>query len=196
MAILVVVVSAAIAWLAWDRPRALLAPQKAVLIEPAAEASQPPRTVQASVVWHVANDPPQVVADLSVPGRELSVKVTFGKNTDTSIPASHLVEIATHVPQGFPGGNISDVTGLALKPQPNRAGALLLGTPAKLEDGLFWIGLSDDPSDVDANLSLLRTRQYFGLEMVDGQGSAVTLVFEKGMPGDRAFERALSAWSR
>jgi hypothetical protein len=196
VAALVVAVSGVVAWLAWVEPNALLMPRKAVLVEAPAAAGQPPTPLDATAVWRYFTDGAEVVAEVTVPARELTVTLTFRRNTDASLPASHIIEVATHTPSGFPGGGVADVGGLALKPAPTAEGQLLAGSVAKIDDGTFWIGLSSDPSDGAKNLALLRTEGFLGLPIVFDSGKRATLIFEKGASGERALKQAILAWTR
>ena len=55
--------------------------------------------------------------------------------------------------------------------------------------------LSAADADISANLALLRERNWIDLPFVYDTGQRAILTFEKGTPGDRVFEKAITAWS-
>ncbi len=183
-----------------DTGGALVA-QKAVLYEEpldAAKAANGVVQVNAAVTW--SYDPsgangPAVIANLDVPERGLQIKMTFHKNTDKTLPASHLIEVVTHASADFPGKGISNIPRLVLKPAEDARGQPLIAASAKVSDGYFWIALSALDADVQSNLALLKDREWIDLPLVYQTGQRAILTFEKGTTGDRAFASALAAWS-
>ncbi|NEL79698.1 MAG: hypothetical protein G3W61_26105, partial [Xanthomonas perforans] len=59
-----------------------------------------PTAIEGTVSWTLQNEKdeagkpsPEVQGQITIPGRGLSALITFKRNTDPSLPASHLVEI-------------------------------------------------------------------------------------------------------
>jgi hypothetical protein len=151
----------------------------------------------ASVTWqYVQSGPngPEVVAKLEVPDRGFKIRVSFRKNTDQTLPASHLVEIVIDTPANFVGKGIRGVPRLVMKETEDARGQPLIGASAKVADGFFWIALSSADTDVTSNVQLFRDRDWIDLPIVYETGQRAILTFEKGTPGQRVFERALAAW--
>ena len=82
----------------------------------------------------------------------MKIKLSIRRNTDATLPASHLVEVVVDTPADFPGKGIRDVPRLVLKPSEDARGQPLVGASAKVADGFFWIALSAVDADVNANL--------------------------------------------
>ncbi len=180
---------------------AVLVAQKAVLYEEpldSAKAAAGVTQINAAVTWDFVNDStngPSVIANLDVPDRGLKVKLTIHKNADSSLPASHLVEVIVSTTAAFPGKGIANIPRLVLKPSEDARGEPLVGATAKVADGFFWIALSALPADVDSNMGLLRDRGWIDLPLVYDTGQRAILTFEKGTPGDRALAQAMTAWT-
>ena len=136
-----------------------------------------------------------MVANLDVPDRGLKVKLTIHKNTDNTLPASHLVEVVVTTTAAFPGKGVSSIPRLVLKPSEDARGQPLIGATAKVADGYFWIALSAVPADVDNNMQLLKERDWIDLPLVYDTGQRAILTFEKGTPGDRVLAQAMAAWT-
>ncbi len=154
--------------------------------------------INAAVTWsYVASGPegPEVVGTIDVPERKLKIKLTVRKNSDQSLPASHVVEVVLDVPGNFPGKGIRDVPRVVLKPAEDARGQPLIGASAKIQDGFFWIALSGEGQDVAANLKLLKDRDWFDLPLLYESGQRAILTFEKGTPGERVFDKAIAAWT-
>jgi hypothetical protein len=177
-----------------------LVAQKAVLYEEPVDSAKGSGVTQinAAVTWNYVEsgaDGPAVVANLDVPERGLKIKLTIRKNTDKTLPASHLIEVVTDAQANFPGKGIGSVPRLVMKPGEDTRGQPLIGASAKVADGFFWIALSALDADVKANMDLLKERDWIDLPLVYGTGQRAILTFEKGTPGARALDQAIAAWS-
>jgi hypothetical protein len=95
----------------------------------------------------------------------------------------------------LPGKSIKKVARIVMKATDEGRGQPLLGVDAKITDGFFWIALSAEAADVSANLALLRERNWIDIALVYDTGQRAILSFEKGTPGDRVFQKAMTAWS-
>jgi hypothetical protein len=177
--------------------------QKAVLYEEPVNAQGDSSAgnvtaINATVTWrYVENGAsgPAIEADLQVPDRHMKVRLTIHKNADSSLPASHLIEIQIDAPADMPGKGIKKVPRIVMKPTEEARGQPLVGADAKITDGFFWIALSAAEADISANLALLRERDWIDLPFVYVTGQRAILTFEKGTPGERVFQKAIAAWS-
>jgi hypothetical protein len=175
--------------------------RRAVLYEEpldAAAAAAGVTAIDGVVTWSFnasgANGP-EVVANLEVPDRQMKIRLSIRRNTDASLPASHLVEAVVDTPADFPGKAIRGIPRLVMKAAENERGQPLVGAAAKVADGFFWIALSATDADVAQNLQLLRERSWIDLPIVYETGQRAIITFEKGTPGQRAFDSAFAAWS-
>lgn len=181
-------------------PDALVAQHATLYEEPLnqAAAANGVVAINAAVTWsYVASgtEGPEIVGNIDVPERNLKIKLTIRKNSDQTLPASHVVEVVLTVPGNFPGKGIRDVPRLVLKPAEDARGQPLIGASAKVDTGFFWIALSGEGQDVTANLKLLKERDWFDLPLLYESGQRAIITFEKGTPGERVFDKALTAWA-
>ncbi len=175
--------------------------QKAILYEEpvgnAAGDSGGVTAINAAVTWQYVQDGPngpEIEANLDIPDRDMKVRFALHKNTDNTLPASHLIEVTVDTPADFPGQSISEIPRIVLKPSEEARGQPLVGAAAKVADGFFWIALSANQNDIASNLALLRSRDWIDLPFVYGTGQRAILTFEKGPAGEKVFEDAITAW--
>lgn len=179
-------------------PGETLVAQKATLLEEQSGSSNGENVtaITAHVTWRFVDgkDGPEVEADVDIPDRSMKVRLAFRRNNDATLPASHLVEATITTPADFPGQGIRAIPRLVMKNAEDSRGQPLIGASAKVADGFFWIALSAAESDVAANLKLMREANWVDLPMVYENGQRAILSMEKGTPGARAFETALTTW--
>jgi hypothetical protein len=155
-----------------------------------------------SVIWRTeqikapGNQKPDIAvrADIEIPDRKFKMTMSFRRNTDTSLPASHTAELTFILPPDFPGGGVSNVPGILMKSNEQSRGTPLAGLAVKVTDGFFLVGLSNVDSDRVRNLQLLKERSWFDLPLVYVNQRRAIIAIEKGAPGERAFNEAFAAW--
>jgi hypothetical protein len=183
-----------------DQP-ALAVGQKAIFYEErtnTADGSAEP----GSIVWSLAQESPggdapaepAIRAEVTIPGKDMQLRMTIRRNTDKTLPASHIIEMIFLTPDGFEGGGIDNVLRIAMKSTEQEAGSPLIGIPAKIADGFFLVALNDTKADEDANLTLLRNQDWIDIPVVYKSGRRALLTMEKGIPGDKVFDDAMKAW--
>ena len=72
--------------------------------------------------------------------------------------------------------------------------AVIADAVAKVSDSLFWLALSGLDQDVSRNIQLLKERPWIDIPIRYGNRRRAILTFEKGAPGERAFNDAFAAW--
>jgi hypothetical protein len=152
-----------------------------------------------AVVWRTEPVPGkpeliQLVGEASIPERGLSATITFTRNTDDTLTASHLIEIKFETTDDFQNGGVANVPGILFKPSEEAGGSALKGMSVKVTKNLFWIGLEKSPADREQNMQAIRTRGWIDLPILYENGRRAVLTIEKGPPGERAFETAFSTW--
>jgi hypothetical protein len=155
-----------------------------------------------SVVWRTepvkaSNGQPAdiaVRADIEVPDRKFKMTMSFRRNTDSSLPASHTAELTFILPPDFAGGGVSNVPGILMKSNEQARGTPLAGLAVKVTDGFFLVGLSNVDADRSRNIQLLKERSWFDVPLVYTNQRRAIIAIEKGAPGERAFEDAFAAW--
>jgi hypothetical protein len=155
-----------------------------------------------SVVWRtepVKAAPGQkadiaVRADIEIPDRKFKMTMSFRRNTDSSLPASHTAELTFILPPDFAGGGVGNVPGILMKSNEQARGTPLAGLAVKVTDGFFLVGLSNVDADRARNLQLLKERSWFDVPLVYVNQRRAIIAIEKGAPGERAFNDAFAAW--
>jgi hypothetical protein len=135
-----------------------------------------------------------VRADIEIPDRKFKMTMSFRRNTDTSLPASHTAELTFILPPDFDGGGISNVPGILMKSNEQARGTPLAGLAVKVTDGFFLVGLSNVDADRARNIQLLKERSWFDVPLVYVNQRRAIIAIEKGPPGERAFNDAFAAW--
>ncbi|AIC28695.1 ribonuclease E domain-containing protein [Rhizobium etli bv. mimosae str. IE4771] len=161
-----------------------------------------PTAIEGTVVWSVQHEAGQggrqeatVQGNVTVPERNLSALVTFKRNSDPSLPASHLVEIVFSVPPNFEGGSIESVQRISMKRTEQDRGDALIAVPAKITDDFHMIALNDYPDARKANLDLMSTRNWIDIPITYRNGRRALLTMEKGGTGTDAFNTAIKEWT-
>ena len=155
-----------------------------------------------TVVWRteplkpVAGQKPDIAvrADIEIPDRKFKMTMSFRRNTDTSLPASHTAELTFILPPDFAGGGVANVPGILMKSNEQSRGTPLAGLAVKVTDGFFLVGLSNVDADRSRNLQLLKERSWFDVPLVYVNQRRAIIAIEKGAPGERAFNDAFAAW--
>ncbi|MET0708833.1 MAG: hypothetical protein ABWY82_18615, partial [Tardiphaga sp.] len=135
-----------------------------------------------------------VRADIDIPERKFKMSMSFRRNTDTALPASHTAELTFVLPADFAGGGVSNVPGILMKSNEQARGTPLAGLAVKVTDGFFLVGLSNVETDRVRNLQLLKERSWFDIPLVYTNQRRAIIAIEKGSPGERAFNEAFGVW--
>ncbi|HEV7255409.1 MAG TPA: hypothetical protein VGN97_20180 [Mesorhizobium sp.] len=180
---------------------ALPVAQRAIFYEERTNVAQG-SAEQGSIVWSTVNEspggdlPPEpaIRAEAVIPGKDLQLRMTIRRNADRTLPASHIVELIFLTPEGFEGGGIENVLRVSMKGSEQETGSPLIGLPAKIADGYFLVALDEGKGETEANLNLLRGRDWIDVPIVYKSGRRALITMEKGLPGGQAFEEAMKAW--
>ncbi|WP_422378227.1 hypothetical protein [Roseibium sp.] len=175
--------------------------QRSILYEEGEDSGGAGTAAQGAVVWTLDEETnldgqSQAVlsAEIEIPERDIKVDIRIKPNDDTSLPASHLVEIKYEFPESFAAGDVVNVPGLVMKPTEEARGDALIGASVKVSPGFFWIALSSLPNEQQRNLALLRERGWIDIPMLYENGKRGILTLEKGSAGADVVEKAIAAW--
>lgn len=154
---------------------------------------------RGNVVWSVIEESPEdgqpaqpaVRATVTMPTSKVELKMTIRKNTDQSIPASHLIEMVFTVPEGFSGGVVDNVQRVTFKDTEQAAGNPLIAVPSKIGDNFFIVWLNDARTAQNTNLSLMRRLQWIDIPISYRNGRRALISLEKGVPGEKVFNDVL-----
>ncbi len=181
-------------------PPAAVSRRAALLVEAPEEQSKV-KTYLGAVVWkvdNVSNGPGEplstaVHAEIDIPEEQLRAEMTFQKNFDSTLPASHTMKLQFTEPQGGPLGNVQQISVQQMRREVSATGDGLVGVPVPITENSFLVGLSRGTAEA-ANLDLIKSREWIDVPMLLSNGKIAKLTFEKGPPGQRALNDALAAW--
>jgi hypothetical protein len=185
-----------------EQPAAIGVTQKMFLYEERLGQTAP-TAIEGTVAWSSAEESPGgdakaepvVRAQVNVPSKGLTALITFRRNGDRSLPASHLVELVFSLPENFEGGGIESVQRVAMKRTEQDRGDALIAVPAKITDDFHMIALNDFPEAIAKNTELLRTRNWIDIPITYRNGRRALLTLDKGTAGAEAFDTVMKAWT-
>jgi hypothetical protein len=161
-----------------------------------------PTAIEGSVSWSLQSETgengkpePVVQGRINLPERGLTALVTFKRNSDASLPASHLVEFVFSLPADFEGGAIESVQRISMKATEQDRGDPLIAVPAKITPDFHMIALNDFPDARARNMELLKSRNWLDVPIIYGTGRRALLTLQKGPEGVKAFDQAISEWA-
>lgn len=167
------------------------------------EASQDGRTgavpFSGTIEWSEGQDEiglPTLIGKASIPARNLGVQVTIRKNSDPSLPASHLMEVDFQVSDSFIGGTIAGLPGVLLKNEELVPGKPLVGASARVVGNSFLFALSAAAADAATNTDLLKTGRWMDLAVVYGTGRNAIITLEKDAAAQAMFDQVFAAWAK
>ncbi|SDU34773.1 hypothetical protein [Stappia sp. ES.058] len=174
--------------------------QRAFLYEEGVESGSAGQASSGQTVWSVGEETIDGRTEtvlrmrIEVPERSIVANLSLRPNRDDTLPASHLLEVRFELPQNFTGQGVAEVPGLVMKTTEEARGDALIGASVKVADGFFWVALSNIPDERERNLTLLQERGWIDLPMLYENRKRAILTLEKGTPGTRAVEQAVTAW--
>ncbi len=185
-----------------EQPAAIGVAQKMFLYEERLGQTAP-TAIEGTVAWSSAEESPGgdakpepvVRAQVNVPSKGLTALITFRRNADKSLPASHIVELVFSLPENFEGGGIESVQRVAMKRTEQDRGDALIAVPAKITDDFHMIALNDFPEAIAKNTELLRTRSWIDIPITYRNGRRALITLDKGTAGTEAFDKVMKAWS-
>lgn len=158
-----------------------------------------PGTVVWTLVSEQSGEGPdeQVIrGEINNPDTGLTALITIKRNTDPSLPASHIVEIVFALPSDFAGGSIDQLQRIAFKQTEADQGSPLIAVPAKITQDFYMVALNDLEEARTANTELMRQRNWIDIPLVYSSGRQALITLEKGASGTEVFNQALDAWAR
>jgi len=159
-----------------------------------------PVAVPGTVVWREKSGSedgkpdPAIEASLDVPGRKITALLTFKRNTDSSLPASHIIEIVFDLPKDFEEGNVDSIQRIAFKQTEQDRGNPLIAVPAKITDDFHMVALNDDADARKVNLELMKTRSWIDIPITYRNGRRALITIEKGATGTAVFDKVMGEW--
>ena len=177
----------------------VLAGSQSLLLEASEDGRSGAVPFSGTIDWTEGKDElglPTIIGNASIPARNLGVEITIRKNTDPSLPASHLMEVNFDVSDSFVGGTIAELKGVLLKDRELVAGAPLVGASARVVGNSFLFALSASATDTTTNTELLKNRGWMDLAIVYGSGRAAIITLEKDDTAKTMFDTVFTAWAQ
>lgn len=174
--------------------------QRGTLYEENGPQGSAPKATQARVVWRLdainagQGQPLQTVvrATVDIPDAGLSLALVLRRNTDATLPASHIIELTFTATD--PSRTVRDVGLIQFKDDESGRGSPVSGLPVPVRDNLFLIGLSNLKADIERNTDLLLKRNWIDLPIRYANGNRAILTFEKGNAGEKVLREAFEQW--
>lgn len=159
--------------------------------------------LNGTVAWRVetvngidGQGPEQVLrGDVEIPERRTKMTITFQRNTDTTLPAAHIIDVTFSIPPDSPNGGIAEVPGILLKPNEETKGTALLGQIVKIDNVYYSAGLFNDPQRAEFNVNLMRQAMWVDVPVLYDNGRLAVLSFTLGTPGRQAFNQVMEGWA-
>jgi len=151
-----------------------------------------------TVEWSKGKDEtglPTLVGKASIPARNLGVDILIRKNVDSTLPASHLMEVNFKVSDSFIGGSVAGLPGVLLKNEELVQGQPLVGASARVVGNSFLFALSSSPEDTTTNSQLLTSRKWIDLAIIYATGKRAIITLEKDAAAETMFTEVFQAWS-
>ena len=124
------------------------------------------------------------------------MSVLIRKNSDPTLPASHLMEINFSVTDSFIGGAISGLPGVLLKNEELVQGTPLVGASARVVGNSFLFALSSSAADTATNKDLLTSRKWIDLAIIYATGKKAIITLEKDDKAEGLFNDVFGAWAK
>ncbi len=171
---------------------------QSLLLEASDQANAGAVPFSGTVEWTRGVDElgqPTLQATANIPARNMSVSLLIRKNSDPSLPASHLIEIDFKVSDSFIGGGIARIAGILMKNEELVQGVPLVGASARVVGNNFLFALSAARQDVTSNEELLRSRKWMDLAIIYSTGKQAILTLEKDDKASALFDEVMAVWS-
>ena len=187
---------------ATGNPELPVAHRAALLIEAPDEPNKV-KTFLGNVVWklnNVSTGPSDAVglaveADVDLPDDKTKAVITFEKNTDSSLPASHTIKVRFTVQPGSTTGDVKQISVPQMRREDSPSGEPLAGVTVPVVQNSFLVGLSPGNAEA-ANVDLLKTQQWIDIPMLLDNGKIAKLTFEKSDSGQRDINEAIASWQK
>lgn len=161
-----------------------------------------PVAVPGSITWTAVREngadgrpDPQIQGRINVPERGISALLTFKRNTDNSLPASHIIEVVFSVPADFEGGAVENLQRIAMKRTEQDRGDPLVAVTAKVTDDTYLVALNDFEDVVKRNMELLSTRAWIDIPVTYRNGRRALITLDKGTTGTNVFDQVIREWA-
>ncbi|MDB5591003.1 MAG: histidine kinase, partial [Enterovirga sp.] len=179
--------------------------QRAAIFEENLADPQQPKVTPGRALWRLdtqsggQGQPLETVvrAIVDLPEANVSMQMVLRRNRDPALPASHTMELTFTTARSGDGARVvRDVEPPRLRGDDASTGVRLAALSVPVKENLFLIGLSDLRGDIERNTDALLNRNWFELPVRFNTGLRATVLFEKGVSGERVIADAFKQWSQ
>lgn len=178
---------------------ASIAGAQSLLLEASEDGPTGAVPFSGTIEWTQGKDEtglPVLIGKASIPARNLGVEVLIRKNSDSTLPATHLMEINFQVNETFVGGSVAGLPGVLLKNEELVQGIPLVGASARVVGNSFLFALSALPEALAANTALLTDRKYIDIALIYATGRKAIITLEKDDAATAMFRDVFAAWGQ
>jgi hypothetical protein len=171
------------------------AAQRAVMLIEAPDEPQRVKAIIGSANWRIdtAATPNALVAEIDL--------LTLGtaslrilRNTDTRIPASHMLEIRFRLKTESDAPGVKAIDIVQMRADDRQTGDPLAGLQTPVTENFYLVGLSNVEPMSSRNIDLIKSRGWFDIPILLTNGRLAKLTIEKGAYGERLLNQALQSW--
>ncbi|ATN35325.1 hypothetical protein ACO34A_16095 [Rhizobium sp. ACO-34A] len=160
-----------------------------------------PVAVAGTVAWTAVRETgddgkpnPEIQGKITIPERGMTALLTIRRNTDNSLPASHIIEVVFSIPPDFEGGAVDNLQRIAMKRTEQDRGDPLVAVSAQVTEDTYLVALNDFQDVIKQNLELLSTRGWIDMPITYRNGRRALLTLDKGAAGTAVFNAVLKEW--
>lgn len=160
-----------------------------------------PVAVAGTVAWTAVRETgddgkpnPEIQGKITIPERGMTALLTIKRNTDNSLPASHIIEVVFSIPPDFEGGAVDNLQRIAMKRTEQDRGDQLVAVSAQVTEDTYLVALNDFEDVIKKNLELLSTRSWIDMPITYRNGRRALLTLDKGAAGTAVFDAVLKEW--
>lgn len=183
------------------------AAQGDVIFREARTALMPANSAKGIVAWSLlrektpegANDT-VLRGELSVPERDMLMRLTIRPNHDKNVPAIYLAELMFTVPENFEGVAIDKISPIMFKATEESTGQELLDTRLYKINNNFFVITLNSPEDgrnpkLQRNIALMEQLPWLSVNVAYKNGRIGEFTFGKGESGGALFKQFFAAQS-
>ncbi|MBK5569585.1 hypothetical protein [Ensifer sp. SSB1] len=139
-----------------------------------------PVTTSAGATWKeetVAGAPTVIRSIAQFPSQGLTAAITFQRNSDNTLPASHTIEMVFELSPNFSEGHVAASLMPSLKENEPSRGEPLVGAVAPINQSFYTVSLSDSSDARAKNEDFLLSRPWidFPIRYSNGRRTLITL---------------------
>ena len=174
-----------------------IAGSQSLLLEAADDGTTNAVPFSGTVEWTKGTDEmglPTLIGRANIPARNMGVELLIRKNSDPTLPASHLMEINFTVSETFIGGSVAGLPGRAAQERGTGSGLAADRRLGARRRQPFLFALSASPEDAATNNALITGRKWMDIAIIYATGKRAIITLEKDPAAETMFNEVFAAW--